>query len=92
MKNILEMSDTEARVTFHELCAQREAILAVAEPLRATRDAEVAAHEARRAKMDAELAEAEAGLFEIERARGRIAKMLGGRTGLPDGSLPDNGE
>lgn len=87
--NILAMSDEDARREFHELGAQRDAIVAVSGPIRATRDAEVAAHELRRADLDAQIREAEEGLFEIDRARGRLAKMLGGRTGLPDGTVPE---
>lgn len=87
--NILEITDEEARREFHRLGKERAAILAVSEPLRAKRDADEQDRESRRAKADAKLREAEAGLFEIDRARGRLAKMLGGRTGLPDGTVPE---
>lgn len=81
--DIFDMTDDEARALFHSLGAEREAILAVATPMREARDAFVQNADQQRRDMDAEIAVAETGLFEIDQKRGRIARMLGGKTGIP---------
>ena len=79
--SIFDMTDDDARALFHKLGAERDAILAVSTPLRDKRDKAVQDFDAKRAAMDAAIAEAESGLFEIDVRRGRIARMLGGKTG-----------
>lgn len=73
----------DMRARFHELGVQREAILAEAGPIRAERDRLSQEHEALMASMFEQIKAAEAGLFEIDMARGQIAESLGGRTGPP---------
>lgn len=69
------------RKRFHELNARRDAILAVAMPLRAARDAFSAEADAKLAAMKADILKAEAGLFEIDQERAVISRALGGKTG-----------
>jgi hypothetical protein len=79
--SLFEMSDDEARALFHKLGAERDAILAVSTPLRDERDAAAAIARAAETAMNAAIKEAETGLYEIDVKRGRIARMLGGKTG-----------
>ena len=81
--DIFAMTDDEARALFHSLGAERDAILAVATPLRNARDAFVQNAQQQITDMNAEIAAAETGLFEIDQKRARIARMLGGKTGAP---------
>jgi hypothetical protein len=73
------------RKRFHELTAQRNAILTKSVPLREKRDAHVNAARETEAKMNAEIKKAEAGLFEIEQERAALVRALKGKTGpAPD--------
>jgi hypothetical protein len=69
------------RKRFHELGTQREAILEKSAPLRERRAQAVALYESVVKPLEAQIREAEAGLYEIDKERGFIAKALGGRTG-----------
>ena len=69
------------RRRFQELGQKREAIVGKSGPLRAQRDALIAAHEAQIKPLEAQIKAAEAGLFEIDRERGIIARALNGKTG-----------
>ena len=68
--------EDDMRVRFHELGAQRDQKLAVSGPLRAQRDLLIAEHEATITALNAQIKEAEAGLYEIDTERGRIARFL----------------
>jgi len=82
--NILEISDDEARKLFADLTEQREAILEKSAPLRAARDK--FANEAREKElaMNAEIKAVEEGLGQIDRQRGRLVRLLAGKTGIAD--------
>lgn len=66
----------EVRARFDELTAKKEAIHAVAEPLRAARDQFVSEASATEAEMNAKIREAEAGLFELDQERAMLARQL----------------
>lgn len=74
-----------ARQSFRQLTAQRDAITAVATPLREARDAFVREEslrlEAARSVMDAEILAAEDGLFALNQEIANLARFLGGKTG-----------
>lgn len=78
------------RARFHELRAQREKIVAKSEPLRAKRDKFASEARDKELEMNQDIKEAEAGLAEIDQEMAFISKGLGGRTGLPDGTMPDD--
>lgn len=76
------MFDPETmRRRFHELAQKRDAITAKSGPLRVQRDALIAAHEAQVRPLEAQIKAAEAGLYDISREIGIIARALNGKTG-----------
>lgn len=74
-------SETELRDRFHELTAQHDAIRAVSDPIRAQRDKIVQDADIKARKLAEQIKEAEAGLYDIEMERARIARALKGKTG-----------
>lgn len=80
------MTDTLALIKqqFTSLCAQRDAILATAAPLRAQRDAIVQAAEAalaaQVAPLNVQIKAAETGLFDLHNQIGTISLALNGKT------------
>jgi hypothetical protein len=82
-------SREEMEARFHELAAQRAAILAKSGPLREARDAHANAARDKELAMNAEIAEAEAGLVDLDLEAGMIARALGGRTGYAPGTEPE---
>lgn len=82
----------EARVEYHDLLAQQQAIMESAKPFREAYDAK-REELARREKEEldpliAEMREAEEGLFEINQQMGRIVRYLNGDTALPEHRNP----
>jgi hypothetical protein len=75
----------QMRAGFRDLTARREAIVAVAGPLRDARDAFVKTAmepiEAERSVMDAAIAAAETDLYDVNQEIGRIVRYLDGKTG-----------
>lgn len=78
------MSDVDAiaRAKFHELCAERDAILSVTAPKREARDKQVAKARAAEEKLNAELREIEAPLFDINREIGKLSRLLKDENGV----------
>jgi hypothetical protein len=72
------------RARFHELKAQREAIKAVSDPIRAERDAHVQAARAKEDELTAALKAAEEGLFDLDMEMAALARALNGKTGSPE--------
>lgn len=72
------------KALFADLCAQRDAALAVVEPLRAQRDAAIAQSAAALAAivdpLEAQIAAAEAGLPALMNQIAQISNALGGNT------------
>jgi len=72
------------KALFAELCAQRDAALAAAEPLRAQRDAAIGQSAAALAAivnpLDAQIAAAEATLPQLMNQLAQISNALGGNT------------
>lgn len=78
-------TDEALRARFHELTAQREAILAESMPLREARDAQInellAEVKASRETYDERIRTAEEGLAAIDQERANLVRALKGKTG-----------
>ena len=76
------MFDADAmRKRFHDLGAQREAILAAVAGATTQRDAAIAAHEAVIRPLEAEIKAKRAPLYNIDQERALISRALAGKTG-----------
>lgn len=72
------------RKRFHELCEQRDAQRAKADPIRTERDKLAVAQAAEMAKANAKVAKAEEGLYDIEQEMAALVRAVGGKMGEPE--------
>jgi hypothetical protein len=78
------MNPDAMRARFADLSTQRDAKLALSEPLRDQRDTIVRQNTAEVATLDAQIAAAEAGLGDIAQEMAMISRALNGKVGDPD--------
>jgi hypothetical protein len=80
--NIIDLNDHDARKLFADLTTQAETIRAKAAPLRAKRDKLLSDARDKELALNAEIKAIEKGLADIDVKRGRLVKLLNGKTGI----------